>query len=244
MKRTALVLALLLPLAAHAEDTTPRGRVTLFGNGVFAAKSLAFAQTRSFTEFAETAKADASYAADSAPGFDVGVQFDVTRHIGLRASAARTRRDRKATFAASLPHPLYFDRPRMASGNLPDTKMTETGGHLDLVLMTSAGKLDVSVWGGVSVYKVETTLLDAVQYSHSYPYDSVTITATPTSAVRDTPKGFNVGAGFDYRLARHFGLGAQLRYGSAKAKFAPGGSTQVEIEAGGVQAGGGLRLYF
>ena len=243
MRRVLFVLALLAPLAASAEESA-RGRVTLFGSGMFAARSLAFSESRTFTEFAETAHVDSSYSADSAAGFDVGVQFDVTRHIGVRASAARARRDRKAAYTASLPHPLYFDKPRTASGELPGSKLTETGGHLDLVLTASRGKLDVSAWGGVSRYKVETELLTGIEYSQSYPYDSVSITATPTIAVRNTPTGFNVGAGLDYRIARHFGVGAQIRYGSAKAKFNPSGTSTVEIEAGGLQAGGGVRLYF
>jgi hypothetical protein len=47
------------------------------------------------------------------------------------------------------------------------------------------------------------------------------------------------------RLTRHAGVGAAVRFSRARTTFAvPNGGAAVTVNAGGLQVGGGLRLYF
>lgn len=240
-----LVLALgLLALAEGAAAEDRAGRFRLILNGSYDSESLTYSTTRSFTEFVESGSNTGKFSVGSGIGFDGGVQFNVLTHVGIMASVTRYARDQTGAYEAALPHPLYLNQPRRVSGDLPAASYTETAGHFDVVLTGNAGRFDVSGWGGVSVFQIEGRLLSSIQYRHSYPYDAVTITGTPTSPAKDKPKGWNVGAGLDFRVVKHVALGAQVRYSQAKAKLAAGGLETAEFDAGGFQVGGGIRLVF
>ena len=56
--------------------------------------------------------------------------------------------------------------------------------------------------------------------------------------------GYNAGVDMTWRFADHIGVGALLRYAAGKKDFEPTGGTPVEVNVGGLQAGGGLRVAF
>jgi hypothetical protein len=55
--------------------------------------------------------------------------------------------------------------------------------------------------------------------------------------------GYNVGVDVSYYFAEHAGVGGLIRYAPAVLDLPTPGGT-VEIEAGGLQAGGGVRFRF
>ena len=80
-----------------------------------------------------------------------------------------------------------------------------------------------------------------------YPYDELTITSTPSTTVKESPTGFNVGGRLDYRFgaSRRFGAGVQVLYSSASVKLkAEPAATDATFDAGGLSVGAGLRVYF
>lgn len=235
----AAISFLVLAPSAQAEE-----RFRLLFNGSFATQSLDYASTRNFTEFAEAGSNTGRFSVDSGIGIDVGLQVNVLKHVGVMASYTRYKQDAGGSFEASLPHPLYFGQPRQASGELPGNSYEESAGHLDVVVSGDTGRLNLSAWGGLSLFTVKGSLLSSVAYTHTYPYDSITISSTPTSAAKDKPKGWNVGAGVDVRLFKHVALGAQVRYSQAKARLSVGELSTEEFDAGGLQAGGGVRIVF
>ena len=115
---------------------------------------------------------------------------------------------------------------------------------LDLVYAGSSGRLDYRVFGGGALFRTEADLIQDVQYSQAYPYDTVTVTGVPTTSVSDNSFGFDVGAGLDYRLGKSFAIGVQARYNRATAKLEPVAGDSVEVHAGGFQLGAGIRLIF
>jgi opacity protein-like surface antigen len=252
---TAAWLLLLLPSFAQASDqeglaeeeaavAESRLKWRIAVNGAATLGSLSFSQSRSFTQFVEEGDMATDYSGDAAPGFDLGIQFLFSEHFGVQASASRFTRDGAASYTANLPHPLYFDADRQVAGDLTSLSYGEKAGHLDVVYATGRGKLELTFFGGLSLFSVEADLLEPVRFRHSYPFDSVTVTNVPTTTLDDTAVGFNLGASVDYRLATHFALGAQLRFSRATAKLVPEGGSAVEIDAGGVQAGLGVRIPF
>ncbi len=80
-----------------------------------------------------------------------------------------------------------------------------------------------------------------------YPYDELTITSTPSTTVKESPTGFNVGGRLDYRFgrSRRFGAGVQVLYSTASVKLkAAADATDATFDAGGLSVGAGLRVYF
>lgn len=230
------------PPADHAPaDDSYRFKILLGGG--YELGTQAFTQTISFDQFQEKVTIATAYTADKAPGVDVGVQFNAFKHVGFSVAATLYNRDLKGTYNASFPHPFFFDQVRTASGSLSG-KQKETAGHVNLVVFGASGALDLSAWAGVSFFKVEADVLQNVLYSQSYPYDTVTVTSAPQAKASDSPIGFNLGASVDWRFAKNIGLGIQGRYARAKAKFAVTNAPAAEVNAGGFQAGAGIRFYF
>jgi opacity protein-like surface antigen len=90
---------------------------------------------------------------------------------------------------------------------------------------------------------VEADLTDSIQKAETYPYDTVSITSVTSTTVSDSPFGFNVGAGIDFRLSDHVALGAQFLFSRAVARLEAPGST-IEVDAGGGHVTGGVRIKF
>lgn len=245
----AVLLALLAPgprLFAQVEDVGAGKRFRAILNGAFAPTSLSYSETRSFTEFAEPGTLAASYKDDPAPGLDLGLQYNFTKHLGVLAGFSRVSRSGGGSFSASLPHPLFFNQHRKADGSLEGYEYVESAGHLDLVASRASGAFEFAIFAGATRFSVKTDVVDRLQYSHSYPYDSVTVTGTPKKRFSQSPTGFNVGGRLDYGLgrAKRVGVGLQLRYSRASVEIAPTEGNSFKFDAGGLQVGLGARLFF
>lgn len=147
----------------------------------------------------------------------------------------------------SRPHPLYLNRPRTASAELTGDSLIESGIDVDLAFASTAGPLEWALFAGATFFRVEADLLQAPVYDEAYPYDELAITATPSTTVEESPVGFNVGGRLDYRFgsSRRFGVGIQVRYRSASVKLqATPDTAGASLDAGGLSAGAGLRIYF
>jgi hypothetical protein len=204
-----------------------------------------FTQTGRFTEFAEEGSLTAEHSADAGPGFEIGFQIRAGGRLAVRADVSITKRDQAAAFTAALPHPLYFDQPRLAEGQVDDFSYAESALHLDLVYAAlRTDRLALELFAGPSLFRVESDLIERIDYVQSYPFDSVSVSGVASARVEDTPFGFNLGVGLDYRLGARFGLGAQVRFSQARAELVVSEGHRAEIDAGGIQAGIGVRLFF
>jgi hypothetical protein len=234
---TALTLVLLPAASASA------GEARLFLNGIYNVSSLKYSDSRTFTEFIEEGTLETEYEAKSAFGFEGGLQYNFFKHVGLAASFATLTRGSTGSYSASLPHPLFLDQPREVTGEDASLDYKETVVHSDLVISGRSGAWRFGVFGGASFFNVKADVLERIQYDHTYPYDTVTVTGTPHQTAEDSPIGWNAGASVDFALGTHFGLGVQGRWSSAKAELAAGEGT-VKIDAGGLDVAFGVRIYF
>lgn len=231
--------------AAEAGTAERPSRVRLW-LGAGSGSSLAFESTRSFTEYAEEGSLAVSYDAPAGfwpeGGFEVRAVGPVA--IGLVYEYATV--DADATWQASLPHPLYFERPRSVEGELAGLPIRRGAAHVRLSLGRWTGALTAAVFAGASFYRVEADLIEAVPYTQSYPYDSVSAGAPVRATVEDSPVGFHAGARVDYRLgrSRSFGFGGELRYAQAKAELALAEGGAVEVDLGGLRGAAGISIYF
>lgn len=230
------------PRAARAPRTYKQLRLDV--GGAFGASGVDFGESRTITQFAEEGRIQTDYATDPGPGFEGGLLFRFTRHLGLGFNVSRVQHDGAASFTASIPHPLYFGRPREVSGTLAGVGQNETAMHLDLVYTATRGRLDLHLFAGPTRMSIGADLLSDVEYNQSYPYDSITVTGTPARAVSEAGFGFNFGGGVDYRVGKSFALGGQVRFSRAKAELIAAPQSPVEIEGGGLQIGLGARIVF
>lgn len=241
LRGCATILLTLAPISGVAQD-----RVRIVANGSWNGAGAGFSDSRSYTEFAETATLGSTYATKSVVGPDLGVQLSLWRRLGVFVAFSAANRDESATFQASLPHPLYLNRPRSLSGDLTGYQHKETAFHVDLAFAASQGRLDYALFAGISRFNIEADIADTISYTQLYPYDDVTLNRVASKRAKDTPAGFNAGGRLDYRFgaARRFGLGVQVRISGATAKLKVSDAKTLSIDAGGFQAGIGARLYF
>ncbi len=234
-----------------AKPATPApaapSRFRLVLNAAFWPTKTSISDSRTFTEYAEQTTIHTSYEAGTSFGPDVALQATLYRGFGLLIGYSHASRDVTGRVDVSRPHPLYLNRPRSASAEISGYSLSEGAVHLDLAYARAAGHLDWALFAGVSLFQVEVDLLQQPTYDDVYPYDELSITATPSTAVKQSPTGFNVGGRLDYRFgrSRRFGAGVQVLYSKAsvKARAVPE-ATEATFDAGGLSIGGGLRVYF
>ncbi|HSD65567.1 MAG TPA: hypothetical protein VLF95_02645 [Vicinamibacteria bacterium] len=248
----AAVLAAPSPARAQAPAPKPArtaapDRVRLVLNAAFWPTRPTFSDSRTFAEYAEQTTIRTSYEAGAGFGPDVAVQASLFRGLGLLVGYSRSRRDVTASVDVSRPHPLYLDRHRSASAEDTGYALSEGAVHLDLAYARAAGHLDWAIFAGATLFQVEADLLAKPTYTDVYPYDELTIASTPSTTVKESPTGFNVGGRLDYRFggSRRFGAGVQVLYSTASVKLrAAPEATEATFDTGGLSVGAGLRVYF
>jgi hypothetical protein len=234
------------PTPAPRSATSSGGdrRVHLHALGSLPVAARDFSETRVFREFSEDGRIVSDYAPGRGPGFEGGVQFDITRRWALQGVLSIEGRDDKAVWSAELPHPLLLNRDREVSGEQAGLRHTESAGHLDVVHTFPGRRFDIALFAGPSYVTVKAQLIRAVEYRHSYPFDAVTVTGTPTARHSDGGLGVNGGGALSWKVARRLGVQFQARYTVAKARLVPVEGQTLEIDAGGLALGLGARVSF
>ena len=237
-----LGLALLAGAASARAQTIGPSRARLFVNGALGL-GLDYSEARRYTLFAEDSTLNADYTADSAPAFELGLRYNFRGGLGAELSFSTISRDGSVAVQTGLPHPFLFDRKRDVSLTRDGFAYEETALHFDLAYTKRSGSLELSAFAGGSRLKVTADVVSSLSFSQQYPFDTATLNDLPRTSASDSPFGFNVGGGLDYVFGR-FGLGAQLRFSRAKAKLTVADGNTLELDAGGLQAGIGLRIFF
>jgi hypothetical protein len=244
--RTAVLLAV-LSAAPHVAGQAPAERdprFSAFATGAYGAGTVDFTAARRFTEFLEPGQVDSEHTGQAGASFEIGLAYSFSRTVSVYAAFGAQVRDGEAAWRASFPHPLFFNRPRQVEATVGGLEYEETLGHLDLMVGGGSGSLRFAVFAGPSLIGVKAEVLDTLPYSHTYPYDAVQVTSTPTLKPSASGFGFNAGGRVDWRLGRRFALGAQARFSRASVELKPTGGEAVKLDAGGLAAGLGLRLWF
>ena len=103
-------------------------------------------------------------------------------------------------------------------------------------------RLDVMVSGGPSRLRVEQDFVSDVDYSQTFPYDSVTFESATLTRASKTATGGNAGVMVGVRVLRHVSVAGLVRYSSAHVSFPDTGIQAFKI--GGLQTGGGVQIIF
>lgn len=248
--RAATIAAVLVgagqPAFAQGAEWTDR---------VFASVSFGFeggtadiSDNRTFTIYGENASigSNASFKSDSIIDGSLGVR--AWRNVGVALAFHAQSTTGTAEVSGSIPHPIFFDRPRNFSETLDGIDRDEQATHLQIGWMVPVNdNLDVFLFAGPSFFRLTQELITDVTVAEQPPA-FINVVVQPNVEVRKrNATGFNVGADVTYMIYTNdsvrFGIGGFARMTRATADIALANST-IETKLGGFQAGIGARVRF
>jgi hypothetical protein len=178
--------------------------------------------------------------------YDGGVAIPIVGGLHAGATFSFFNDPGSGTVTAQVPHPFFFNQLRTTSGTASGIDRKETAVHIQ-VLWTAraAGGIEFTAFGGPSIFQTEQGLATKVNLTLAnevYPYDTLSFPGMTTQTIKDRVNGYNAGVDMTWKLGKKFGLGVLIRYSHGQKNFTPTGGQAVKIEAGGLHAGGGLRV--
>ncbi len=238
---TAGILALCVcaaPTIATAQTMqwTDKGYITVNGGAQVGSQTIDTSST--FPLYDETATIASSQKIKGGSFFDVGGAFRVWgKNLLAGVTYSHTSTDSDVVLTASIPDPVFFDRPRNVTKTQGGAIHTENVVHLDVIWMIPvANKLDVGVFLGPSIFAVKQDTVTTATVTEPGP-----IVTAPLTEVSKTSVGFNLGADLQYMVTKRFGVGGIARYSIGSAEIE--GATE-KLTVGGFQIGGGARIRF
>ena len=204
----------------------------------------AFTESVSETVYGETATYEANHASSSGGGLDIGGGVRVWSNLAAGVTVTSFSSPSAAIVSGTVPHPLFFNRPRTVAVGLTGLEYKQLGIHLQAVwVMPLSEQLTVSVGGGPSFFSVDHGLLGSVTVGQeTAPFTTVRIGASSTTA-SESVVGGNAGVDVTYMFTEQLGGGAFVRWTGGAVDLPAAGGTE-SIGVGGVQSGAGLRIKF
>lgn len=198
--------------------------------------------------FGEVGRIEATSPADAGSMIDVGAGVRVWRNVSIGLAFHRVGSTSDARVNGTVPHPLFFNRPRTLDTTVPGLRRKEHAVHLQFGYMWPVNdKLDVLVYAGPSFFRLSQDVVTGVTVGETeYPFDTIVSDET-VQRQRDSAVGGHIGADVTYKLytwkGLDFGGGMFLRYAGATAKLRVL-DTEVKSDVGGAQFGLGLRVRY
>ena len=241
-------LASILPASAQKRSVPTsaqrreRGYVSIGGGAQVATTTLT--DRFVYTVNTEEATTEARYPSKADLLVDVGAGMRFWRNVGAAIYLSRSNGGGIAHTDSLIPHPFFDDQDRQVAGDAPDMSRTVTAAHAQLYYARARGRWRLRAGAGPSYFHLKREVVTGVTVSEEYPFDSATFSAATTRrASRSTP-GFNVGADITRMFSRRYGATALVRFARGKIAFNVERGHRVSIDAGGAQAGAGIRIAF
>jgi hypothetical protein len=252
--RAALIAAVLVGGSLPARAQTPwedRAFVNLsFGVDT---GSTEINENRSYPVYGETATLESTATFGSFGIFDIMVGARVWRNLGVGIDYHTGGTKGEGTISGSVPHPLFFDRPRTFTADFNDAKRDEHATHLQFGYMVPVNdKFDMYLFGGPSFFRVSQELVtDLAVTEQGPPFTAITV-LPEIHTIKESATGYNLGVDATYFVYEkdqfRLGVGGMLRFTGATADLEyttnTGERRTIETELGGVQFVFGGRVRF
>ena len=230
---------------ASAQTAAGSPQVFLALNGSYQATSNDFSDGGVLRDSTEDGRFDAEYEVASGPTFGVSAGARVWRWVGVGGGISRFSRSTPAVLEGLVPHPFFFNRPRSVDGSIVGLDRQELALHLQVRGdLPVAERLQVTLFGGPSWFRVRQGLVRSITYTEAYPYDEALFEGATTTSEAGSALGFNVGVDTAIFFTRHSGIGVLVQYAGAKIDLPSADLGLNDVNAGGIQTGVGLRLRF
>jgi hypothetical protein len=248
MKRPALffLIALLVTSSAFSYNGEKAGAryrrfsIHLGYNKGFATQNESVSWSREI--YYENATYGVAYQAKEGNSFSVSLGYKFSRSVGVELGGDFVSRDLGSSYNASIPHPLLFGAARAAEGKA-SSQVGENSFFLNLVLSVPFSQFGMDIYAGPAYFNASADVINGIQYSQSYPYSSITITAQ-NEKISKKVMGFNAGLRLMFNFSQNVGIFASGTYFSGTAEFKPGDVPGLKLTLGGFKAGGGLVVSF
>lgn len=170
-------------------------------------------------------------------------RYEVWKRLTLGAGVTRFARSGAAAVQAMVPHPFFDNRFRSVDGT-SGTRRQETGVNVTAgwrIPLSDDIHLDVSA--GPAIVQVKQVLVTGVRITEEYPYDTATFANADLTNASRTGAGVYAAADVTWVFSKHLGAGGLVQFTHARVRLTAG-DRRVSVEAGGVEAGGGVRFLF
>ena len=196
-------------------------------------------------DFAERATVDTRYSTNVLPGFDIGGGKTMWRQLAVGADLERVWKSGSGEVSAKVPHPFFFNRLRAVSGAASSLQRAETTLNFQASWsIPIAPRIDLGFGGGPSWIWLQQDLVRDITVAQTYPYDTATFGGAITQRDTKGRLGFNAGVTLDYRFAQRLSAQLTTRYSHARVRFDSADTGSIDVTAGGVRIGAGLRIPF
>ena len=238
-------VALAIATAAPAAAQSWPERVHVSVNGAFQATTNDFSDRFEFERNLETGSTTVDYPVQGGFIFDAGAGYRFWKNLAAGVSVSYFTRDDVASTTSSVPHPFFFNQPREVTGEATGVKRSETAVHVQaMYLVNPGGRLRLVLSGGPSFFSVEQDLVTEVVVTETFPFDTATFASARKTREKGSAPAFNVGADVMWMLNRRFGVGGLVRFSKASVDLDAPDNRTISVDAGGVYAGGGIRILF
>jgi hypothetical protein len=181
------------------------------------------------------------------PVFDAAVAVRLFRRIYGGMAVSVLNDVGTGTITAQVPHPLQFNQPRTAKGEVGNVVRRDIGEHFQVLWLAPSWRrrLEVGVFGGPSIFISEQTYVTKLALGlgyETYPFDTFEFAGATTDTFKGSIIGYNAGMDVTWRFAKQVGAGMLIRYSDAKQNFTPAGGAPFKVRAGGLHVAGGVRI--
>ena len=226
------------------------------GSGLRRAQRGPAAAVRDFIETStpvingENASVTVPHTLGRAPLIDGSVGIRVGKGFGIGVGYSQFTDTETAMFSAQIPNPIVFNSLRTASASPGEMIHRESAVHVQLLwMMPISDRFDVAAILGPSFIAVTQDLFRGITtIDPAPPFATVTISSIQMERQSKTVPALTIGTDIAYRVTRQLGAGLFLRFSRVSGGNvdlpASGGDGNIGVDAGGLQAGAGLRVRF
>lgn len=238
----ALALAALGVVPAAAQS---HARFEFSANVGAATAAKPFQESESFpSNGGEIATIAATHHVKTTVDFNVGGAVRIAGGLWAGAQYAMADMKPSAAIAAIVPHPLLFNAPRTVQGSTPGVEHDEHNVHVDAMYVLPLHAMDVTVMAGPTYFSLRQDFVTHVDVIEVYPFDTATFASATTTRLSRSAVGYNAGVDVSRLLSRRVGVGGLVRYSRGRVKFGTATVNRVTVQAGGLEAGAGIRIRF
>jgi hypothetical protein len=231
----ALTLTAALPASAQMQ-WTDKGFVSVNFGAQAPSQSLTSVTTPDI--YGEPASFASTQDVGGGAFFDIAGGYKVWRNLAVGIGITHVGSTADLTVNASIPDPLYFDRPRNVTTSVADAHHSQTAINLTGTwVMPITDKIDIGYQFGPTIFLVSQDLPGVPTITEPGP----TITSLPLESEDKTTVGVHFGVDLTYMVTPRFGVGGIARYSWGSADLA---GADESLTVGGFQIGAGLRVRF
>lgn len=211
-----------------------RKKFRIYALGGYTMKNKTFTDSWTFAAYQENGTFNGSYKIKSGFSIAGGASYMFMDWVGAMGMFHYFPGKESVAIHASIPHPFYFNKFRDAQSQDSSFKFTEMSIDADiLVVLIQGKKLPVYAFGGLTIFSIKYDLVNKIQWSETYPYDTAQITTLTKEQDKVTRAGLNIGVIVNYMLSERAGICGIISY-----------SRQRYEVPGGLKALAGIALAF